>query len=80
MVATFEEIEVLEEWFAKAVLPENLQLNRAEKINDLPTYVSTVINNLKNSTISDTVLRPRYDDLLHIKLILSGGTSQKHSG
>jgi hypothetical protein len=70
MVASIEEINALEEWLAKVKLPMRLHLNSAEKINDLPAYITRVINNLKDLAITDTVLRPRYDDLLRIKFLL----------
>ena len=76
MVASKEEVKALAEWFAKTKLPKQLQLNSAEKINDLPTYITKVINALEDPAITDTVLRPRYDDLLRIKFLLEGEFGQ----
>lgn len=76
MVATPQEIAELESFFKSATLPIQFRLNAATSISDLPAFVDQVLRNLKNGQVSDTALRPRYDDLLVIKAILSRSDSQ----
>jgi hypothetical protein len=70
MIAPPEEIEALEAFFVSNTLPERIQLNDATTLTNLKAFVRQVLDNLKGSGISETSLRPRYEDLLQIRKLL----------
>lgn len=70
MIASPQEIQALEDFFNNIPLPHQLHLNKATNLTNVEAFVSLTLKNLKNPDISETTLRPRYDDLLVIKALL----------
>ena len=70
MVATHEEIMVLEKYFSTCKLPKTLTLLQAVNFTDLPKFIKQTIPFIKAPDVSDTVKRPRWEDLLLIKKAL----------
>ena len=70
MIATSEEIQALNKFFSTVTVPKEIHLNSATRITNLPNFVHQVLDNLNKPDISDTALRPRYEDLLLIKALL----------
>ena len=77
MIASIEEIQALEKFFSVRALPATLNLNDAVKVTNLRGYVDQVLANLKKPDISETTLRPRYEDLLRIKALLEASNARK---
>ncbi|TXJ28088.1 MAG: hypothetical protein E6Q24_07105 [Chitinophagaceae bacterium] len=71
MIASPSEIAALESFFASITIPATLKLNPAIEITDLPTFVRSNIQKIKEGIMAEAVARPRYDDLLLIKEILT---------
>jgi len=70
MVATPDEIKAMETFFQSVKLEKVFVLHNAITFNDLPKYVNQVIEGLKSNQMTDTVARPRWEDLVTIRKIL----------
>ena len=73
MAITKQQIEELEEYFATVDIPKTNKINNAITFLDLPKFVKENLQKLKESTVAQVVIAPRYDDLLEIKKALSEG-------
>ena len=71
MLPSVSEIEELETFFNNHPLPKKFKLNQAITILDLPEFIRFNIENLKKGQMAETVAKPRYDDLILIKKVLS---------
>lgn len=71
MIATPSDIADLESYFRSITLPATLKLNKALEITDLPTFIHSNIQKIKDGIMAEAVARPRYEDLLLIKEILT---------
>ena len=67
MIIAHEELEALESFFSSVELSKEMKLNKATTLRNVRDFVDQVLENLKRPDISETTLRPRYDDLITIR-------------
>jgi len=71
MIVTAAELEAMEKFFATTTLPKEFKLNAGITIHDLPGYAHKIITSIKTQVYSDAVARPRWNDLVEIRRLLS---------
>lgn len=75
MIASPSEIAELERFFETNHVPQRIKLNAATTVHDVPAFIRRTIENLRKLDISETALRPRYDDLILIKSLVEKASS-----
>lgn len=67
---TPQDIHTLERFYSSINIPKEFQFNKAIKYLDLPRFVQTNLQLLKEGKITGQTAKIRYDDLVEIKAVL----------
>ncbi len=69
---TAADIDALEDFFKAADIPKEIQLSKGVKILNAPASIPQHIDYLRRTPPGQYTTEPRYQDLLRLRMILSG--------